>query len=181
MKPEARAQKIKLLVFDVDGVLTDGQIVIGSTGETVKVFNVHDGLGITAAHRAGLKTAVITGRESDMVSRRGQELAITDVCQKVMDKYHQLIILAQKYDIGLEEIAYVGDDLNDLSVMHKVGLACAVADAMPEVKAAAHMVSSCCGGRGAVREIIEFVLKAQGKWDDIVEGYKNPGYVVTKQ
>lgn len=181
MKTGTQAQKIKLLVLDVDGVLTGGQLVFGPDGEAMKVFHVHDGLGITAAHRAGLKTAVITGRESEMVRCRGVELNITEVCQGAMDKVARLEELAVKFGLALEEICYIGDDLNDLAVMLRVGLACAVANAAVEVKAAAHYVTTREGGQGAVREVVELVLKAQGKWDWVVESYQHPDSGVTKQ
>jgi len=181
MKSEDRARQVRLLIFDVDGVLTGGQIFIGPSGEALKVFHVRDGLGIAAAHRAGLKTAVITGRESEMVQRRCAELAIDDVCQGARDKVKVLVELAAKHNIMLSEVGYIGDDLNDLAAMAKVGFACTVADAVPEVKAAAHYVASREGGCGAVREIIELVLKVQGKWDLIVETYSRPGGIDTKQ
>lgn len=181
MDTETRAQKVKLLIFDVDGVLTTGQILFGPDGEALKVFHAQDGLGITAAHRAGLKTAVITGRESEMVRRRGTELAIGDICQGVMDKVKFLHQLIAKHGVTCDEVGYVGDDLNDLAVLDRVGLACAVGNAVTEVKAAAHYVAACAGGQGAVREIIEMVLKAQGKWDAVVTGYRQPGGVETRQ
>ncbi len=175
MDTEVRARRVKLLVFDVDGVLTGGQILFGPDGEALKIFHAHDGLGINAAHRAGLKTAVITGRESEMVRQRGAELAITEVCQGARDKIVHLERLLDKHGLTAEEVAYTGDDLNDLAVMRRVGLACAVANAAPEVKEAAHYVTSRAGGAGAVREIVELVLKAQGKWTAIVESYCLPG------
>ncbi|MDR3561825.1 MAG: HAD hydrolase family protein [Negativicutes bacterium] len=181
MGAEDRAAKIRLLIFDVDGVLTNGQILFGPEGEAIKVFHTQDGLGITAAHRAGLKTAVITGRESEMVRRRSAELAISDICQGARDKVKLLDELAAKHGLGYPEIGYVGDDLNDLGALTKVGLACAVANAVPEVKAAAHFVAGRTGGAGAVREIIEFILKTQGKWDGIVAAYRCPGNESTTQ
>ncbi len=181
MDTEVRARRVKLLVFDVDGVLTGGQILFGPDGEALKVFHAHDGLGINAAHRAGLRTAVITGRESEMVRRRGAELAITDVCQGAQDKIAHLERLLDKHGLTADEVAYAGDDLNDLAVMRRVGLACAVANAAPEVKAAAHYVTGRAGGGGAVREIVELILKAQGKWPAIVESYCRPGDGDTRQ
>lgn len=181
MSIEVRAKKVRLLVFDVDGVLTNGQIIFGPEGEAMKVFNSQDGLGITAAHRAGLKTAVITGRNSEMVRRRGAELKIAEVCQGSMDKMQHLQGIVARHGVGFDEIAYMGDDLNDLAIMRKVGLACAVANAVAEVKAAAHFVTSKEGGRGAVREVIEMILKAQDKWAAVVAAYENPGAVETRQ
>lgn len=181
MKAETRAERIRLLILDVDGVLTSGQILFGPDGEAIKVFHTHDGMGITAAHRAGLKTAIITGRESEMVKCRGAELAIGDVYQGAKDKVSLLMELAEKHGMGYDEMGYVGDDLNDLAVMARVGLACAVANAVPEVKAAAHYIASRSGGDGAVREVIEMILKAQRKWEDVVQTYTRPGAVATQQ
>lgn len=181
MDSNIRAKKIKLLVFDVDGVLTNNQIIFGQDGEAMKVFHSQDGLGMAAACRIGLKTAIITGRESEMVRRRCSELNVSDIRQGSMDKTVHLKELADKYQLTYDEIGYVGDDLNDLAVLKQVGLACAVANAVPEVKAAAHYTASREGGRGAVREIIELVLKAQGKWDTLVEMYSNPGTIETRQ
>ncbi|MCX7780727.1 MAG: HAD hydrolase family protein [Negativicutes bacterium] len=181
MDINARAQKIKLLVFDVDGVLTNNQIIFGPDGEAMKIFNSQDGLGMAAAGKMGLKTAIITGRESEMVRRRCRELGVTDIRQGSMDKAAHLAELAAKHGLAYEEIGYAGDDLNDLAVLKQVGLACAVANAVPEVKAAAHYITAREGGRGAVREIVELVLKAQGKWDALVAMYANPGKVETRQ
>ncbi|MBP2650001.1 MAG: kdsC [Firmicutes bacterium] len=175
MDYELRAKKVKLLVFDVDGVLTGGELFLGAEGEVMKTFNTQDGLGIAAAHRAGLKTAIITGRLSEMVKRRGQELAIGDVVQGAQDKVAALGQLITKHGLAVDEVGYVGDDLNDLGVMNKVGLACAVANAVPEVKKIAHFMAQYQGGHGAVREIIEMVLKVQGKWDTVVATYCQAG------
>jgi len=171
MEGEAPAKNIKLLIFDVDGVLTNGQLLFGQEGEALKVFHVHDGLGISLAHRAGLRTAIITGRTTEMVRRRGVELNIGDVYQGAMDKVQALEELCSKYNITPHEVAYIGDDLNDLPVMVRVGLPCAPANAVPEVRAAARYVAGRAGGNGAVREIIEMILKAQGKWETIVASY----------
>jgi 3-deoxy-D-manno-octulosonate 8-phosphate phosphatase (KDO 8-P phosphatase) len=181
MRAETRAERIRLLVLDVDGVLTSGQILFGPEGEVIKVFHTQDGLGITTAHRAGLRTAIITGRDSEMVRRRCGELAIGDVYQGAKNKVECLAKLADKHGIGFAEMSYVGDDLNDLAAMAQVGLACAVANAVMEVKAAAHYVTSRPGGAGAVREIIELILKSQGKWDDVVATYARPDGVAAQQ
>lgn len=181
MDTEARAQKIRLLVCDVDGVLTDGQLLFGPDGEALKVFHARDGLGFTAAHRVGLKTALLTGRQSEMVRRRGMELSITEISQGAADKVARLGELAERHEITLAEIGYIGDDLNDLAVMEQVGLACAVADAADEVRTAAHFVTLRGGGHGAVREVIELVLKAQGKWDAVVRSFSQPGGGVPQQ
>lgn len=181
MDVKDRAAGIKLIVFDVDGVLTSGQIFIGNDGEIMKQFHAQDGMGITAAHRAGLKTAIITGRESEIVRIRGEELKIAEVYQGAMDKAISLRELVEKYAVALDEVAYVGDDLNDLPAFTQVGLACAVANAVPEVKERAHYVAAREGGRGGVREIIEFIIKAQGRWPAVVESFIHPGKMETRQ
>lgn len=166
-----KAQKIKLVILDVDGVLTDGRIVIGGSGEAVKFFNCRDGLGITLLHNAGIKTAIITGRESQIVCRRAQELKISEVYQGASDKRTAYAALKEKYRLDDEEIAYIGDDLLDLPVMVQSGLPCAVGDAAAEVKAVAAYVASAAGGQGAVRECAEMILKSQNKWQAIMDAY----------
>lgn len=178
---EKRGQKIKLVVLDVDGVLTSGQIIFGREGELMKKFHAQDGLGITLAHKADLKVAIITGRESQMVNLRSAELNITDVYQGSMNKLQALAELMDKYGLIPEQIAYVGDDLNDLPVMIRVGLPCAVVNAAPEVKQHAQLITKHAGGNGAVREVIEYILKAQGKWENIINTYLQGGCVDTKQ
>lgn len=165
------AKKVKLIIFDVDGVLTGGHIIFGQSGEELKAFHCQDGMGISLAHRAGLKTAIITGRDSHIVRRRGDELKIGDIYQGVADKLIALGQLMEKHSLTLDQIAYVGDDINDLPVMVQVGLPCAVANAVPEVKTVARYISNRQGGSGGVRDIVEFILKAQEKWDTIIAEY----------
>ena len=174
LRPE---QKIKLLVLDVDGVLTSGQIIFGSDGELMKKFHAQDGLGITLAHKAGLSVAIITGRESQMVHLRSAELNIKDVYQGALSKTEALAELMVKYNLTLDQIAFVGDDLNDLPVLIRVGLPCAVANAVPEVKQYAQLVTNHAGGNGAVREVVEYILKAQGKWEGIINTYLQGGHI----
>ena len=181
MNRESDGSAIKLLILDVDGVLTSGQIVFGRDGELLKKFHAQDGMGIALAQKVGLKIAIITGRESEMVKLRSAELSIGDVYQGAMSKTQALAELMDKYSLGAEEIAYLGDDLNDLPVMLRVGLPCAVANAVAEVKEHATFVTSSSGGNGAVREVIEYILKAQDKWESIVAGYIQGGYSDTKQ
>jgi len=173
MEINTRARRIKLLAMDVDGVLTDGHIILGNQGEELKAFHVHDGLGINLAHKAGLYTAIITGRESEIVRRRGAELKIRDIHQKVADKARCIKALLAKYALMPDEVAFIGDDLNDVPLFLQVGLAAAVANAAPEAKQFAHVVTRARGGDGAVRELIALILKAQGKWERIVEEYVN--------
>lgn len=168
-----RASKIKLIIFDVDGVLTDGKLTLSANGELVKNFNVYDGMGISLLHNAGIKTAIITGRKSEIVKLRSEELKITDVYQGDNNKIRAFEELQEKYKLAVDEIAYVGDDLLDLPIMTKVGFACAVHNAVIDVKTRAHYISEADGGNGGVREIAELILKAQDKWDAIISSYLN--------
>ena len=166
-----RANHIQLIIFDVDGVLTDGGIYIGAEGELYKPFFCRDGLGITLAHKAGIKTAIITGRNSKQVAFRAQELHISEVFQGKLDKRTAYQELKEKLGLRDEEIGYIGDDLIDLPILLQVGLPMAVNDAVAEVRQEALLTASHTGGRGAVRELIEFILKAQGKWQALMQDF----------
>lgn len=168
-------QQIRLLAMDVDGVLTDGSLNIGAEGELFKAFNAKDGMGISLAMRNGLEIALITGRRSEIIHRRAEELGITLLYEGVKDKALQLKQIAAERGISLDEIAYMGDDLNDLPAMVQAGISFAPADAAKDVLKAVNAVASCNGGRGAVREIIELILEAQGKWENIVKAYMSHG------
>lgn len=168
-------QQIRLLAMDVDGVLTDGSLNIGAEGELFKAFNAKDGMGISLAMRNGLEIALITGRRSEIIHRRAEELGITLLYEGVKDKALQLKQIAAERGISLDEIAYMGDDLNDLPAMVQAGISFAPADAAKDVLKAVNAVASCNGGRGAVREIIELILEAQGKWENIVKAYMSRG------
>jgi 3-deoxy-D-manno-octulosonate 8-phosphate phosphatase (KDO 8-P phosphatase) len=166
-----RARKTRLLIMDVDGVLTDGRIIQDSYGHELKVFDVKDGHGIVMAHRAKLRTALISGRASETITRRAEELGIELVFQKIWNKlevYEKILVDTQ---LTHEEVAYIGDDLIDIPLLRRVGLAVAVADAVHEVKAASHLTTQRAGGQGAVREVIELILRAQGHWDMLIERY----------
>lgn len=169
---EKKLARIKLLALDVDGVLTDGTINIGSDGELFKSFNAKDGLGISAGLRVGLKIAIITGRKSSIIHKRAEELGITLLCEGVKDKFAELKRLHNNLELSKEEIAYMGDDLNDLPAFQAAGIAFAPADAVAEVKSAANIVLPNNGGRGAVRAAIELILKSQNKWEEVVAGYQ---------
>ncbi len=159
---QARAVKIRLVVFDVDGVLTDGRLYLGDSGEEYKVFHVRDGQGLVMLRDSGVRIAVISGRSSRAVAERMVELGIGYVFQGQADKLE--VFEALLNEVGLEptEVAYVGDDLPDLPVMRQVGLAIAVADAHPWVKQHAHWQTRLPGGQGAVREVCELLMEAQG-------------------
>lgn len=165
------AKNIKLLILDVDGVLTDGGIILDNKDNEFKSFHVRDGHGIKMLIRAKIKIAMITGRHSKVVERRARELGITDVFQRCHDKRVAYRQLAEKYFLGDSEISYIGDDIVDIPILKKSGLSVAVADADDEVKAVVMMVTKKGGGRGAVREVCDFLLKAKGLWQDIVDEY----------
>ena len=168
-----RAKKIKCIILDVDGVLTDGGVYITSDGsELYKPFFVRDGLVISLASRAALMTAIITGRSSTIVEHRAKELHIDLVYQGCRNKCTAYADIKAKTGLTDEEIAYIGDDIIDLPVMRIVGLPCAVGDAVPEVKNAAQIIAAERGGRGAVREIYEIILKTQGLWDEILTAFQ---------
>jgi 3-deoxy-D-manno-octulosonate 8-phosphate phosphatase (KDO 8-P phosphatase) len=166
-----RARKTRLLMMDVDGVLTDGRIIQDSHGHELKVFDVKDGHGIVMAHRAKLRTALISGRASETITRRAQELGIELVFQKIWNKLEVYEKILEETQFTPDQVAYIGDDLVDIPLLRRVGLAVAVADAVDEVKAAAHLVTQRPGGQGAVRELIELILRAQGHWDTLLERY----------
>ena len=171
----ASLQKIKLLALDVDGVLTDGSIYISPAGEVFKGFNAKDGMGISCALRSGLQIAVITGRQSPIVERRCEELGITLLQQGVKDKRLALQQMAQKLGLVREEIAYMGDDLNDIPAFKASGLNFVPADGSIEVLAVADIITKAKGGCGAVREAITMILAAQDNWEQIVNSYLTAG------
>jgi 2-dehydro-3-deoxyphosphooctonate aldolase (KDO 8-P synthase) len=168
---EDRLKKIRLIVLDVDGALTDGGIVFGSGGLEIKTFNVRDGHGIKIAKRLGLDLAVVTGRTSEVVQRRAEELGITKVYQRIRDKRIVLEELLEEFDLGPHEIAVLGDDVVDIPLFRRVGAAFAVRESPREVCREAHYVTSHAGGHGAAREMIEMILKAQGKWESALARY----------
>lgn len=149
----ARAKNVKMLILDVDGVLTDGSIAVGDNGELFKTFNVRDGLGITLAQKLGIKTAIITGRESKMLAYRARELKINAFYQNKKNKVPAYKELLAEYQLKDEEVAYIGDDLFDLAVMKRVGFPATVADATEEAKSVSILISDFAGGKGAVRQI----------------------------
>ena len=163
MDVEARARAVRLAIFDIDGVMTDGTLYIGGQGEVYKAFNILDGHGVKMLQAAGVATAILSGRSSDAVVRRASELSIMHVVQGASDKLAAFDALSARLGVPPAECAFVGDDLPDLPVMKNCGFAVAVANAVDEVKASAHYVTRASGGRGAVREFCELVLRAQGQ------------------
>ena len=168
MITEEQLAKIRLLALDVDGVLTDGSIIIGQEGELSKHFDARDGMGISLALRHGIQVALITGRHSEIVLHRAMELGISSV-------YENVVFKGKVLEIPLEETAFMGDDLNDLPAFSKAAVTLAPADAAPEVRERAMLVSSCTGGHGAVRDVIERILKAKGLWEEIIRSYEIQG------
>ncbi|MDH4101033.1 MAG: HAD-IIIA family hydrolase [Nitrospirota bacterium] len=168
---QEKAKQIRLLILDVDGVMTDGRIILDNNGNELKSFNVRDGHGIKLIQRTGISVAIITGRYSKVVERRAEELGIEDVFQRVLDKEAVYIQLLEKHGISDSEAAFMGDDIIDLKILKRVGLAMAPVDAVEEIRSAVHWISSCRGGYGAVRDGIELIMKSQGKW--LPEGAPN--------
>ena len=164
-----RLKKIRMVLLDVDGVLTGGEIIYADSGEQIKIFNVRDGLGIRLLKEAGLKVGIVTGRKGRALHHRCVNLGIDLVFDGIRRKEQALDQIAADTGIPAEAMAFVGDDLPDLPIMKRVGLAVAVADAHELVRRHAHLTTRCRGGRGAVREISEAILKAQGLWEDLVE------------
>ena len=168
---ERRARRIKLVLMDCDGVLTDGRLWLMADGDEQKSFHARDGQGISLLHRAGLKTGIISGRTSSAVERRAQDLKMSFVRQYAKDKVKALEEILKEAEVTEDECAYIGDDLGDVSVMRRVELAVAVADAVEETKEAAHFVTVLPGGFGAVREVCELILKSQGRWEELMEHF----------
>ncbi|HMK34451.1 MAG TPA: 3-deoxy-8-phosphooctulonate synthase [Desulfomonilaceae bacterium] len=168
---QEKMKLLRLIVFDVDGVLTDGKITFGSEDLEIKSFNVRDGHGIKIAKRSGLEIAMITGRTSDAVLRRARELGVSKVYQGMKDKRPALAELLKELNLLPEHVAVVGDDIVDIPLMRRAGLAFTVPEAPEEVRREADFVTGSSGGCGVAREILDMVLKAQGKWDDLMARY----------
>jgi len=171
MKDQALAERcraLRLILSDVDGVMTDGTLLLLPDGREAKAFHVRDGLAIVLAHRAGLRTGLLSGRASDMVAQRAAELGMAVIHQGARDKGAAFSRILADQKLEPREVAFIGDDVNDLPVMQAVGLSAAPADAPLEVRAQAFMVMDAPGGRGCLREFIEAILRARGDWDRVV-------------
>ncbi len=166
-----RAALVRMVLLDVDGVLTDGRIYMRSDGGESKAFHARDGHGVRMGQRGGLLFGIITGRESSVVSERASELYITEVHQGIYDKLECLNGIVERLKISPEHVCFVGDDMVDVPVMRRVGLAVAPADASPETREIAHHVTQLPGGRGVVREVVDLLLHASGKWNQVTERY----------
>lgn len=168
-----RAAKIKVVLMDVDGTITDGSVTLlsqpdGSALE-IKTFDAHDGQGISLGRTAGLRMGVITGRESAALRRRMKELSVEFIYEKQAHKIAAYEEILQKAEVNEDEVAFLGDDLPDLTVMRRVGLAVAVGNAAPEVKQIAHYTTARNGGKGAARELVELILKSKGSWEEMID------------
>jgi 3-deoxy-D-manno-octulosonate 8-phosphate phosphatase (KDO 8-P phosphatase) len=168
-----RAKRIQVLLMDVDGTMTDGSVTLLSqpdgTALEIKTFDAHDGQGLTLAHTAGLRTGCITGRESPALLRRAREMQMEFIYQRQPVKIPAFEEIVKKAGVPESAVAYVGDDLPDLPIMRRVGLAVAVGDAVPEVQRGAHHVVKAHAGKGAIRETVELILKSKGIWEEMIE------------
>jgi 3-deoxy-D-manno-octulosonate 8-phosphate phosphatase (KDO 8-P phosphatase) len=168
-----RAKQITVFLMDVDGTITNGGVTLLSlpdgSAQEIKTFDAHDGQGLTLAHTAGIRTGVITGRESAALRRRAKELSIEFVYEKQPHKIAAYEEILKKTGASESMVAYLGDDLPDMTIMRRVGLAVAVGDAAPEVKRVAHHVTKAIGGKGAAREVVELILKSKGIWNEMID------------
>ena len=170
-----KLSKIKMVLFDVDGVLCNGDITYTDAGSEIKTFDVQDGLGVTLARMAGLKTGIITGRKSSIIERRAKELKIDYLSQGSFNKLPAYEKILKESGIDESEICYIGDDILDLPILDRVGFSVAVANGREEVKADCDYITVARGGRGAVREVIDIILKRQGKFGVLLESLRNSG------
>jgi len=169
---EKRCEPIELILADVDGVLTDGRVVINNQGVETKEFHIRDGMGIRLWQRAGYRFGLVTSRSSQVVKMRAAELEISLVRQGASDKLATVLEILRELELAPVQACYIGDDLPDLPAVRGVGLGVAVADACAELREAAHYVTAAPGGAGAVREVVELILKAQGRWQDVIQPYR---------
>ncbi len=168
----SRLRRVRLLLCDVDGILTDGSVFISGNGEETKRFDIHDGLGIVFARKHGLRVGWVSARPSPATAKRAAELKIDFLHQDKSPKLNAVESILSNAGVGWDELCFMGDDVVDLAVLKRAGLAVSVPGAITEARALAHHVTRARGGHGAVREVVEMVLKAQGKWKSIVESYE---------
>jgi 3-deoxy-D-manno-octulosonate 8-phosphate phosphatase (KDO 8-P phosphatase) len=169
---EEKLQKVKLLILDVDGVMTDGRIIMDYKGREMKNFDVRDGHGLKIIQRYGIKVAILTGRQSKVVEHRARDLDINDVYQGALNKKDVFEKILEKHNLSAGAVAFMGDDIVDIPVLKRVGFSVAVADALDVVKKSVDYITVNRGGHGAVREICEMILQAQGKWPEIAAKYE---------
>ncbi len=172
MTVEERAALVRLLVLDVDGVLTDGRIIYDNYGDELKFFDVQDGMGLYLLHRAGIPCVIITAKKSRLVQRRAKEMWVARLYQNAHDKLAIYDEVKRLYGVGDEAVCFIGDDIVDLPIMRRAGLAVAVPYAIEEIRQIAHWITHREGGRGAVRELVELLLKSQGRWEVVTAVYR---------
>jgi 3-deoxy-D-manno-octulosonate 8-phosphate phosphatase (KDO 8-P phosphatase) len=170
---EAKASNIRLILLDVDGVLTDGAVVMYGDGSESKRFHIRDGIALVWDQRVGLKVGILSARHSATTTQRAAQLGISLIYQGVASKAAAYDEILRETALNDDAVAYMGDDIVDLGVLRRAGLSSAPVDAVPEVRACVDFVSTCHGGEGAVRELVEMILRAQGHWNSIVSGYQN--------
>ncbi|WP_320045811.1 HAD-IIIA family hydrolase [uncultured Ilyobacter sp.] len=168
-----KARKIKIIVLDVDGTLTDGKLYIDNTGLETKAFNVKDGMAIAQGIKYGMKFAIVTGKNSHIVKARAQELGIEEVHQKVSNKIKILDEILEKYELTYEETAYMGDDINDIPAIMRAGMSGAPSDSSNDILQMVDFRASSKGGKGAVREFVEYILREKGIWNKVLDDYRN--------
>ena len=166
-----RARRVKLLILDVDGVLTDGRMTLTERGDELKSFHTHDGMGVNLARRAGIKIALVTGEKSEIGRMRGIKLGVEEIVLGARRKADTLEEIRAKLGVAAAEVAFMGDDLLDIPALERAGLAVAPANAVPEVRAVVDVVTRAAGGAGAVRECVELILRAQGVWERTVRAF----------
>jgi 3-deoxy-D-manno-octulosonate 8-phosphate phosphatase (KDO 8-P phosphatase) len=176
MTAQERAARVRLMILDVDGVLTDGRLYYGPHGEALKAFDVRDGHGIKLLREGGVDVALLTARSSEIVAARARELGVQRVLQGQSDKAAGFARLSAEAAVPADRCGYIGDDWPDLAVLAQVAFAATVADAAPEVRASVHWVAAADGGRGAVRELAEFVLRAQGRFDALLARHRGASH-----
>jgi len=165
-------RSLKLLILDVDGVLTDGKVIMDDAGREIKHFNVRDGHGLKMLMRSGVEVVFLTGRQSAVVEHRARDLGVLEVRQGAKNKLEWYPEIVEKRGLSGDQVGYVGDDIVDVPFMKRVGFAVAVADAMEDVRRVAHYVATQKGGRGAVREVCDMILRIQGNWDEVAKKYE---------
>ncbi|ADO82007.1 KdsC family phosphatase [Ilyobacter polytropus] len=168
-----KARKVKIIVLDVDGTLTDGKLYTDNNGVETKAFNAKDGMAIAQGIKYGMKFAIVTGKNSQIVKARAQELGIEEVYQKVSNKIKVLDEILEKYKLTYEETAYMGDDINDIPAIMRVGMSGAPFDSSNDILQMVDFKSSSKGGKGAVREFVEYILREKGIWNKVLEDYRN--------
>lgn len=168
---EFRIKRIKLLILDIDGILTDGRIIYDNRGNELKFFDVQDGFGIVLLKRVGIETVIMTAKKSKVVSRRAKDFNVKHIYQNCFDKLKVFEDILRKFSLSPDEICFMGDDLIDIPVLKRVGFAVSVPNAVYETKKVVHYVTKRHGGRGAVREVCDLIIKSQNKWQDIIVHY----------